>query len=581
MAFVGELDKSVVAAADIRAHLGAGFSSSVRFRVSERMVAGFAALTGDQSALHVDEEFARRSSYRQPLVHGILPVTFLSLVSGLRIDGLVSSLDAISGRFTGPVYVGDTLDLRVELAKNQGSTTAITFEYLVEKVVAKTAVTNGSITLSYRKGRPIQPTRVVDNDTKACLLVGPLSALHLGPDEVSRGHSDSFEFVVTDGAVGSLLAILAGGVNEEATFYRIVNQGGFDYAALLTITLFSTLVGMRLPGNFATFLEFSAELDQDLAPGTPFRLEGVVTHVSRATKILKSAVSVLGSHDRESNVLVRGKVAALVNRPPRVMPTVTDIKAYAMETGLQDKVVLITGASRGIGETTAKLLALYGAKIIVNYHRGKDDADRIVREIQAAGGKAIAIQADVTRFDQIQKMVTEAKDRYGAIHVLVNNAVKDYRPIPFLDLTWDEIQMDLDVIAKGAFYCCREVIPLMLGAGGGKIINISSVAVDNPPPEQVKYVLAKSALVGLTRSLSIEFAARNIQVNLVVPSFVETDLVSHIQEGFRNKIALETPMQRHASPVDVAKAVLFLASSHASFTTGQKIMVTGGGAPYL
>jgi 3-oxoacyl-[acyl-carrier protein] reductase len=121
----------------------------------------------------------------------------------------------------------------------------------------------------------------------------------------------------------------------------------------------------------------------------------------------------------------------------------------------------------------------------------------------------------------------------------------------------------------------------MLARGAGKIINISTVAVDDPPPEQAKYVIAKSALVGLTRSLAIEFAARNIQVNMVVPNFVETDLVAHVQEGFRAKIARETPMGRHASPVDVAQAVLFLASSFSSFTTGQKIMVTGGGAPYL
>jgi 3-oxoacyl-[acyl-carrier protein] reductase len=270
-----------------------------------------------------------------------------------------------------------------------------------------------------------------------------------------------------------------------------------------------------------------------------------------------------------------------MNQPLRLMPGIKDIKASAMEMGLKDKVVLITGSSRGIGETIAKLLALYGAWIIVNFHRGKDDADRIVQEIQAEGGNAIAIQADVTRIEQVRRMVAEAKNRYGVIHVLVNNAVRDFRPIPFLNLTWDEIQLDLDVIAKGAFHCCRKVIPLMLEAGGGKIINIASVAVDNPPPDQAKYVLAKSALVGLTRSLSVEFAARNIQVNLVVPSFVDTDLVSHIQEGFRKKIAQDSPMQRHASPVEVAQAVLFLASSHASFTTGQKIMVTGGGAPFL
>jgi 3-oxoacyl-[acyl-carrier protein] reductase len=204
-----------------------------------------------------------------------------------------------------------------------------------------------------------------------------------------------------------------------------------------------------------------------------------------------------------------------------------------------------------------------------------------VDEIRAEGGEAAAMAADVTDAGAVESMIRTAVQRYGAIHVLVNNAARDYRPIPFLRLSWDDVQRDLDVIARGAFLCCQRVIPHMIEQGGGKIVNISSVAVDNPPPDQAKYVMAKSALVGLTRSLSVEFAARNIQVNLVVPNFVETDLVAHVAQGFRGKIARDTPMQRLASPIEVAQAVVFLASSFASFTTGQKIMVTGGGAPYL
>jgi 3-oxoacyl-[acyl-carrier protein] reductase len=258
-----------------------------------------------------------------------------------------------------------------------------------------------------------------------------------------------------------------------------------------------------------------------------------------------------------------------------------ELKGSATDWGLRGKVVLVTGASRGIGETTAKLFALAGAKVVVNYHRGAADAARVVREITEAGGEAVAVAADVTDSAQVRALVHAARDGYGTIHVLVNNAARDFRPIPFLQLTWEEVQRDLDVIAKGAFLCCQEVIPLMLEHGGGKIINVSSVATDDPPRDQAKYVMAKAALVGLTRSLSVDLAARNIQVNMVVPSFVETDLVAHVPEGFRRKIARDTPMGRLASATEVAQAVLFLASPFSSFTTGQKLMVTGGGAPYL
>jgi 3-oxoacyl-[acyl-carrier protein] reductase len=339
-------------------------------------------------------------------------------------------------------------------------------------------------------------------------------------------------------------------------------------------------VGICLPGASATFLEFSAEGDGEIELDTMYRLKAEVTHLSRSTRIVKKSITI-SRVDRDDQALFHGKAAALVNKPSRMMPTAQELKASALDLGLKGKVVLITGASRGVGETTAKLFGLLGAKVIVNYHRGAEDAARIVGEIRAEGGEATAAPADVTRPDAVSSLIRLGIEKYGTIHILVNNAARDYRPIPFLKLTWDEIQKDLDVIGKGAFLCCQQVIPLMIAQGGGKIINISSVAVDNPPSDQAKYVMAKSALVGLTRSLSIEFASKNIQVNLVVPSFIETDLVAHIPEGFRGKIARETPMQRIGSPIEVAQAVVFLASSFSSFTTGQKIMVTGGGAPYL
>jgi 3-oxoacyl-[acyl-carrier protein] reductase len=277
---------------------------------------------------------------------------------------------------------------------------------------------------------------------------------------------------------------------------------------------------------------------------------------------------------------VKGRLAALMAEPVRSMPALTELRASALDPGLAGRVVVVTGASRGIGETIAKLFALHGARVVVNYFRGAADADRVVGEITADGGEAVAVAADVSRPEQVEALFGAALARFGRVDVLVNNAARDFRPIPFGQLTWDEIQRDIDVIAKGAFLCCQRAVPLMLAQGGGKIVNISTVAVDDPPPDQTKYVMAKAALVGLTRSLSRELAGRNIQVNMVVPNFVETDLVAHVPEGFRKRIAEATPMGRNASPVDVAQAVVFLASSFASFTTGQKIMVTGGGAPY-
>lgn len=402
---------------------------------------------------------------------------------------------------------------------------------------------------------------------------------HLTFDEVETGATDNIDFTVTPAAVEEFAALLTEGAESSLHVAAAQVSERFDVPTLLAMLLYSTSLGVSLPGASATFLEFSAQVARHVELGTSYRLRGRIAHRSAATRMVKKEL-LITPPDRH-DVLVRARAATLVAAPFLRMPSMSEIRDQGVDFGLRGAVVLVTGASRGIGETTAKLFALHGAKVIVNYHRGADDAARVVGEIVDEGGEAVAIGADVTNADQVRSLIRQACERFGTIDVLVNNAARDFRPTPFSKLTWDEIQADIDVIVKGAFLCCQEAVPVMLEHGAGKIINISTVATENPPPDQMKYVVAKSALVGLTRSLSADLASRNVQVNMVVPNFVETDLVSHVPEGFRKKIARDIPMRRLGSSLDVARAVVFLASAYSSFTTGQKVMVTGGGAPYL
>lgn len=277
-----------------------------------------------------------------------------------------------------------------------------------------------------------------------------------------------------------------------------------------------------------------------------------------------------------------GTLNAKVNEPAVVMPSARSIKeAESAGLGLSGKVALVTGASRGIGETTAKFLALQGVKVAVNYFQGETQARAIVEEISREGGEAFAVQADVSDLQSVRRMMEAVVQKFGRIDILVNNAVGDALPVPFEELTWDRVQKDIDIIVKGAYHCCREAVPLMKKSGQGRIVSLSTVFTEIPVPGQMKYVIAKSALVGLTRSLAAELAPSGITVNLVVSSLVETDLSKHVPKMFLEKMKNDTPMKRHAQALDVAKAVAYLASSFSSFTTGQKIMVTGGSAPFL
>jgi 3-oxoacyl-[acyl-carrier protein] reductase len=267
--------------------------------------------------------------------------------------------------------------------------------------------------------------------------------------------------------------------------------------------------------------------------------------------------------------------------PTTPMPSVSDLRTKALDAGLRDRVVLVTGASRGLGETIAKLFSLHGCRVVVNYARQAEHAQRVAREIEQAGGRAMVAGADVADAGQVNAMVDRVAAQWGGVDVLVNNAAKDAAPAELSKMSWRDVEDAFATMVGGAFNCCKAVIPLMLKRGGGKIVNVGSLATESPAPNQLKYVIAKSALVGLTRSLAVDYAARNICVNLVAPSVVATDLVSHLPDTYRAKLAQETPMRRNATPEDVAQAVVYLASKHSGFTTGQQLMVTGGAAPFL
>lgn len=244
---------------------------------------------------------------------------------------------------------------------------------------------------------------------------------------------------------------------------------------------------------------------------------------------------------------------------------------------LENKIALVTGASRGIGRAIALDLAARGATVAVNYNASAAAAQEVVDAITAAGGRAMAIQADVSRFEAAQALVKAVTDAYGRLDILVNNAgtTRDTLLMMMKEEQWDLV---MDTNLKSVFNCCKAVARPMVKRKSGRIVNISSVSGLAGQGGQTNYAASKAGVIAFSKSLAKELGSRNITVNVVAPGFVPTALTEGIlAEGDNLQRAIEaTPLGRLGTPEDVAGAVVFFASDDASFVTGQVLSVDGG-----
>ena len=240
---------------------------------------------------------------------------------------------------------------------------------------------------------------------------------------------------------------------------------------------------------------------------------------------------------------------------------------------LGGKAAIVTGASRGIGRAIAMRLAAAGARVVAGARA--DHAAPVAREIETAGGTAIAVSLDVTHTASITAMAQAALERFGRIDVLVNNAgiVRDQLLLRMKPEEWDAV---ISTNLTAAFACCRTVLRPMVKQRSGRIVNIGSVVGRTGNPGQANYAASKAGLEGFTRSLALEVASRGITANVVAPGMIETDMTAALDERAQEAIGGRIPMGRLGTPDDVAAAVCFLASDEASYITGQVVGVNGG-----
>ena len=246
-----------------------------------------------------------------------------------------------------------------------------------------------------------------------------------------------------------------------------------------------------------------------------------------------------------------------------------------MTHSLEDKIALVTGGGRGIGRAICLELAARGATVIVNYNRSAAAAEEVVAQIESAGGRGASAQADVSDADQVANLFKMIVGDIGAIDILVNNA----------GMTRDNVIMmmkpaDFDAVIetnlRSCWLCCKTAARAMMRKRSGSIINITSVVGIAGNGGQTNYAASKAGIIGLTKSLAKEVAARGIRVNAVAPGFVDTDMTADLSHEIREQAIQAIPLGRMGAPEDIARAVAFLASDDAAYVTGQTLVVDGG-----
>lgn len=386
-------------------------------------------------------------------------------------------------------------------------------------------------------------------------------------EQINIGDTETLTHVITQADMDKFVQ-LTGDDNKLHVDAEFAGKTQFKKQVvhgMLGASFISTVIGTRIPGDGALWFSQTLEFLLPVRLGDQLTIRAEVVKKSDKEQIIDLKTDI---YNQNRQVVTRGIA--------RVKVVEFDAGKEPEEIPVYPRTALVIGGTGGIGSAVCLQLAKDGFNVVIHYNRNQKAAEAIKAEIEAGGGKACVLAADILKENDIKDLVQKSLRAFGRIDILVNCAATVIPTIKFQDLEWNDYLKQLEVNIKSTFLLIKEVAPGMIEHKYGKIINLGSLAFDKPNTDWSHYITAKGALAGLTKSLAMELAPKGVRINLVTPGMVSTELTADIPEKIKLLTAAQTPLRRLAQAHDVAEAICFLASERSNFITGETLRVNGG-----
>lgn len=335
---------------------------------------------------------------------------------------------------------------------------------------------------------------------------------------------------------------------------------------MLGASFISTVIGTKLPGDGAVWFAQNLEFLSPVRVGDTITIKAHVINKVESTKVVELKTDIF-NQDGQKVTTGLAKVR-IVEQKVKSSPE--------QNKKMTKRVALVVGATGGIGQTACLRLAKDGFDVVIHYHGNEELARKIQKQVAALKRKSILVKADIADFFQVQDMVNQIIRQLQTITVVVNCAATPIANVKFRDLEWSTIQKHMDINVKGVFNVQKCVVPVMEKKKYGKIINMTTYAIEKPNMEWLHYITSKSALHGFSKASALELAPKGIRVNVISPGMTDTELIANIPEKVKLLTEAQTPLGRIAHPEDIAGVISFLASSESDFMTGETIRINGG-----